>query len=798
MKNKPKSHPDKLLIDHKLGIVKSIKSVDLCDLLLLAILFHDIGKLGTNFQKKINGLKYTGYSNHAHISAYYIINGFLNNKKTIIKHFKSINEKNYNSIILILVNVVVSHHGYLRDVKNIFTSEDEWNAMVEYLKKDMFTKKVNEFFQEEIDDILGCKLRFTDDYHNSEFYKDYGRLKDNGDWNDNALQYYFDVLMVFAELVNGDRKDASRNQLNYRKLKNVIYGYVLENNLEWLLGSFNSDGELNHARTEIRLTAVKSLRRELRKQKKNSNRVFTLTAPTGCGKTLTLLQLALEIMKSSSYKFDVLYSLPQLSIIDQTSRIINNDLRIETLNYTSSSDTSKKLQGMMEGKTTDSKEMFEYAFSENSFDHPFIITTFNKLFETLFSNSTSSVLRLKNLKNRIFIIDEYQAASPTQYYTLIHILNEFCKKYDSYAIISTATMPSFNINLDTPNNYFVKKLFKEKFYPKELLPKKFFSYRVFNRYRMNFIGVVNENTLYDKINIEDRSILLIMNTIASSEAMYTRFIVNSNNFEKIYLINANESPQTRLDLIKRIKEDLANNIKILVVTTQAIEAGVDISFPRSYSDTAPPPNLIQRAGRVNRNGEFDICDFNVFLFQRDDGRFDCDMVYQSNITRTFKNDIRNQIPSMTEIEFHKKCEKYFVGLTLRPDTEEGEVNDELNIVYSILEGSFSELGRYRFIQGDPDAATIYVGKNDDDWEEYTDALDAMKTAKTYQERDYANIRFRKIRGVILKNSINIKPRVFEQLIMEQAILDDFVVFGVYRLIHEDRYSSEFGLFENIM
>jgi len=782
----PKSHPTKLLIDHKKGI---LNLSDVTDLLLLAVSFHDVGKMNDNFQKYIVGDSYSGYKNHAYISAYYLINGFVNNKEAIKKRFSFITEYNFEMILLLLGNVVIGHHGYLRNIDEIFSNDKEWDDMINYLKSINMTEHVNTFFKDNID-LLGCELTFIDDIEKCDYYRTFGRILDKPSWNVSALDYYFDTIMTFAELVTGDRRDASGNVASYREKTKKRYAYSLENNLEWMFNSLTSKSDLNTVRNKIRKMAVSELSTQLNSSK--DKRVFTLTAPTGSGKTLMMLQLATEILKRKGYDHDIIYSLPYLSIIDQTTKILNKDLRIETLNYTSASDTSMKLKSMME-KESGSKDLIEYAFSENCFDHSFIVTTFNQLFETLLSNSTSKLIRLKNFKKRIFLIDEFQAASPMQYYTLMNLLNEFCVRYDSYAIISTATMPNFGIDWNAMKNKNIKNLFKKQFYNTELLPDKVFENSVFNRYRINFSGEVDQNSLYKMVNDADKSALLIVNTIRTSQIMYSKFAeVNNakvNNFDKLYLLNAHISPADRLKLISNIFDDLKNNIKILVISTQVIEAGVDISFPIVYRDAAPPSSVVQACGRGNRNGEFGIIDIYLFLF-KDGGNanYDCNMVYHGTMTNNFRNDIKNKISSLTEIEFHKRCQKYFAGLSI--NAEHGKVSENQNIVDDILDGKFYDIGNYRFIQGDPDTHTIYVGKDDDTWNAYINSLQQIKSANNYQERDIANIEFKRIRGVVLQNCINIRTKVFESISVEE---ND--VFGVYRLLDVDKYDSKIGLIE---
>ena len=643
----PKSHPTKLLVDHEKGV---LSHCNINDLLLLAVVFHDVGKMNDNFQKKIVGKPIDGYSNHSYISAYYLINAFINNEDAIKSRFKFITEKNYDLTLTIIANIIVGHHGYLRNIDELF-NEEEWDKMVDYLKTIKMTQNVNTFFKQH-HDLLNCDLEFVDDVKtNSNYYKSYGVFTNTEQWGKNGLNHYFATIMSYGELVHGDRRDASGNLLNYREKDGKKYAYTLENNLDWVYRNFNMESELNITRNKIRKLAIKKLRRYL---KIGNHRVFTLTSPTGSGKTFMMLQLAVEILKEYEHDYDIIYSLPYLSIIDQTTKILNQDLRIETLNYTSASDTSNVLQELMEDDNS-SKELVEYAFSENCFDHPFIVTTFNQLFETLVNNSTSKLMKLKNYRKRIFLIDEFQAVSPAQYYFMMRMLQIFCEKYDCFAIISTATMPNFGIDLEIQRNREVRQLFGKNKYPIELLPDEIFEYPVFNRYRINFVGEVGPKSLHKMVSRSRRSTLLIVNTIRTSQRMFTMFanrirrsqrmfpmFATRNNFDKVYLLNAHISPHDRLEIIREIKEDLKRDIKILVVSTQVIEAGVDISFPVLYRDAAPPSSVVQANGRSNRSGEFGMVDSYLSLYKDDNPTitmYDSNMVYHGTMTNTFRHDI---------------------------------------------------------------------------------------------------------------------------------------------------------------
>lgn len=777
------SHPQKKLITHMKGVLSHMSDDDYSKILSL---FHDLFKFNPNFQKKIRGDKFQGYDEHSYGSAYYLINGFINNIDDVKDKFKNINDENWEIILLLLINIIVGHHGHLRDIGKIFYDE-KWDEMIKFLKKNPISDKLNEFYNENKKELNNCIFKFVDDHENGDFYKGYQNLESFDKYRKRALHYYLLTLTLYSELVNGDRRDASNNISYYRKSEKLRYNYSLDNNLKWLFRKFNTNelNDLNKMRNIIREDSVKRLQWLLKN--KPQERVFTLTAPTAAGKTLLMLELALTILREAGMdKYDILYAIPFLSIADQTSKIINNDLKIETLNYTSSADTTDTLEELML-KSKDRNELLKYSFSENSLDHPFVLTTFNQLFETFFSNTTSKILKLKNLKNRIILVDEYQALQPTQYYFMLKILQEFCTEYDSYAIISTATMPYFKLDLDDVKNSNFKILFNNEIQPNELLSYKIFNSKVFNRYDIHFIGEMDANNLTNNINRENDSVLCIMNSVRSSRRIYG-ILRNSSNYEKTYLLNAKLCPLDRIKIIENIKEDLNNNKKILVVSTQVVEAGVDISFPIVYRDAAPPSSITQSGGRCNRSWEYDRGNMKIFLYKDDDptiNQYDCDMIYHGLVTKSFRNDVKNMINSMSEKEFHEKTNRYFYGLSKYID--QGITDHGLDLSDLILNGRFGEIGKYRTIESNPDSICIYIG-NDDIWQKYNDVLFMLNNAKSYSVREIKSIEFKKIRSEILQRTININENDLNDLsITEEA------VFGVHKLLDNNQYNSEFGL-----
>ena len=257
-------------------------------------------------------------------------------------------------------------------------------------------------------------------------------------------------------------------------------------------------------------------------------------------------------------------------------------------------------------------------FSQDTFDHPFIITTFVQLFEALVSNRNSTLLRLPNFARTIFLIDEIQALPPRLYTFFTAYLDEFCRKFDSYAIISTATMPYVEIpDKEMPNDENPRMLFKGYVKPCELLNRSFYEREEFNRYRITRIehDDFRVEALADIVRKQLKSSLVILNTIDDTKQLYDALNrgIDASLEDEFVLLNTHFTPNDRQRKIKLCKDRLKNNQRAVLISTQLIEAGVDIDFPVLYRDMCPLPSLIQSSGRCNRNGKEPFGE--VYLFE---------------------------------------------------------------------------------------------------------------------------------------------------------------------------------------
>lgn len=601
-----KSHPDKLLIDHIKGVIDNVKKLTNSRIAELVAIFHDLGKINPNFQNKLDTKeKVQGYSNHSYLSAYAFFFTFCCRENLeALKKYLCVDRLHKNDLIALSV-IIAKHHGNLPDFSPInyyggvnILSDNENYYLFEFLNNG----RVLPFHY-----FLSIFLPVTDSQMlmmNPKIQKAFSeKLLFDSTQNDSPLNFFIDYQFAFASVLIADKADAGNlGNVIDRQVANVQkFSSCLGPKLESYFKGLKQDSKINALRTEIREKAVNNIKIGLHKD----NRVFELTAPTGSGKTLMLLSLAAELIESKGPK-RIIYGLPFLSITEQVEAemlkiFAGNEDCIQRIDSKAENHNFEEIQKLLEGEPTE--ELIQKAnvleFQENIFAAPFIITTFVRFFETLLSNRNADLLKLPNFSNCIFLLDEIQSLPPRLYGFFVAYIQRFCVKFDSYAIISTATQPNFKLPTD---NFEVTSFFDKYIEPYKLLPLDYFSNTLFNRYKISFdkesVDIVD---LKNSILSQGDSCLVILNTIDDTKDLY-KLLSEELGEEIVLLLNTHITPRDRKLKIYLAKRRLRQGKRVIVVSTQLIEAGVDIDFPIVYRDFTSIASIVQSAGRCNRNG----------------------------------------------------------------------------------------------------------------------------------------------------------------------------------------------------
>lgn len=792
------SHPDKTLEEHICGVIEKSRKYSSLPIVELASLFHDLGKINPNFQAKLKGVKVQGYSHHAYLSVLAFVYCFKANQTEILNLLQAKSKDDCILKILQTVTIVAYHHGDIPNLEEM-PNMDEIESAADFLNKntlpfsDFLTQKLNRNFNS-----------FSVDFNEREFRRvaKYNSITHEKIWIKNALDNFSNTQFAFASLIQADKRDAGKN--NYFQTEEKIAHSILE--IDCSLGkkfkeheSETNPTKLNQLRTAIRIEATENIEKYLNQ----NQRIFTLTAPTGAGKTFTLLSLARQIQKQKG-NLGIIYALPFLSITEQVQNILEEDLNINFLAINSKTQNSdiEKAQKAYENNPTNEnlQRLIQLDFAEQTFDHPFIVTTFVQLFETLVSNKNSVLLKLPNFSNRIFLIDEFQSIPPRLYIFFSALLDDFCKKNNSYAILSTATMPKldFPIKDYLPAEKKPELLFKDYHLPIELTEAdKYFSQSVFSRYQIDWID--NDkflmNDLVEHIINQGQSCLVILNTIADTKFLYDELLRELTDIQ-IMLLNTHFIPEDRIKKIETAKNLLESGKQIILISTQLIEAGVDIDFPIIYRDLCPLPSLIQSAGRCNRNKKIDKGHVYFFQLQKKQGRPSSEIIYKkeaAEFLKFSKKEIQSGIEEKDLFQIQSKFFDFIRNNLSIGDFDYG-FNKHSNMIECINKAQFEILGKFQFINKDifGEQYRYYIPKddNDDTYDQLVEILSILKSSETFEERKQIKIR--------LNNGLkNLENRILNVRITNNQTAPSYSNsnenFGIRVLSDLTKYSYDKGL-----
>lgn len=309
--------------------------------------------------------------------------------------------------------------------------------------------------------------------------------------------------------------------------------------------------------------------------------VYRLTAPTGCGKTYALMAFALEHAKKNELE-RVIVALPYTSIIDQNAKVYRNYLPQEALLEHHS---GVEIDPTEEDASEQSRRRRE---ATATWEQPAIITTTVQLFESLFSNQRSRCRKLHNLTNSVIVLDEAQTLPPHLLEPTVDMLNILVKHFGVTVVLSTATQPALG-----PGSPLRAKL-KE---PAEILDNPTQYFRDLERVTYQFDDrEMSWQELAEDIRKEPQ-ILVVLNTKKDAVSLWKE-LRDSESYHLSGLL----CPAHRKTKLAEVGLKLENGQECRVISTQVVEAGVDLDFPVVYRAFGPLDRIVQVAGRCNREG----------------------------------------------------------------------------------------------------------------------------------------------------------------------------------------------------
>jgi len=343
-------------------------------------------------------------------------------------------------------------------------------------------------------------------------------------------------------------------------------------------------------------TAVNRIRSEVLKQciakAGHNSGFFTLTVPTGGGKTLSSMAFALHHAMQKQ-KRRIIYVIPYTSIIEQAADQFRRIFADDVIEHHSNLDVEDE-----------ARENGRSRLACENWDAPVIVTTSVQFFESLFASRTSRSRKLHNLVNSVIVLDESQLLPPDFLLPILEVLNELQKNYGTTIVFSTATQPALGphktLDFDFKGLSGMTEIMDS---PAELFVR-------LKRTRVSVFGNLGEAQSWESIAErlqQHESVLCIVNRRDDARVLWSLMPAGTYHLSAL-MCGAHRSKQ-----IKEIKSRMQEGLPTRVISTQLVEAGVDLDFPVVYRAVAGLDSVAQAAGRCNREGLKQVGEVFVFL-----------------------------------------------------------------------------------------------------------------------------------------------------------------------------------------
>jgi CRISPR-associated endonuclease/helicase Cas3 len=395
--------------------------------------------------------------------------------------------------------------------------------------------------------------------------------------------------MLFSCLVDADYLDTEEFYTGTPRDRQYPSLDQLRDSLNEKLGTFKADTEVNRWRAEILA--------HVRKQADCSPGLFSLTVPTGGGKTLISLAFALDHAIAHGLR-RVIFVIPFTSIVEQNARVFR-----EAFGETGKNAVLEHHSAFSDSqvRTQDSRDKLRQAME--NWDAPVIVTTAVQFFESLFSDRPSRCRKLHNISRSAIILDEAQTLPLKVLRCCMAALDELALNYRASIVLCTATQPALE----------AKDGFRNGFQGvRELAPSPEILYERFRRVKVSFAGRLKQEEIVGALR-RHKQALCIVNNRRHARALH--YDIASD--EGAYHLSTLMCAAHRSVVLSEVRTMLKENRRCRLVATSLIEAGVDIDFPFVMRAEAGLDSIAQAAGRCNREGLRPAKDSEVAVFTPD-------------------------------------------------------------------------------------------------------------------------------------------------------------------------------------
>jgi len=773
----------KYLISSKSINFNGISKLQVGEICALVAACHDFGKSTLFFQAYIKSeaesKDYNGgirEKSHSLISAffgYYFVEKWISDENLKL-------ESHWKAFLPFAVFLAVEgHHSTYKSIDDILSIIDKNLSLIERqiiaISPEIFKYKFDNIdislcsdFDIDKINIISSKLR--------KFSREYKRAPkgiDKNKWLDIQIEHRILALLIYSILLEADKAYlASDNPSQYSRDSIPIADNLVDN----YITKISDNKVINESRNRAYKETIKKI-----VAIPEGERIHSITLPTGLGKTLLSASWALKlrdkIKKDNGFIPKIIVSLPFLSIIEQTDEEYKKFLGIPYEQYRdrlyfpsySISDFSYK-----DGIDDNERSKNSIDFFLNIWNAEVIVTTYDQLLYSLFSLRAKYLMRFHNLFNSIIIFDEVQAF-PSELWTLFEkFFNKLAEVGNTHILLMSATQPGFMPGSveQVPNH---EEYFEErKRVELHIVPKK------------EKISEFLER-LPDLMKIHaHESLMLVLNTRESSKLAFKEAKKLLNDSRPAFYLSSLVAPSQRLERILKIKNSIKKNENPLIVTTQCIEAGVDIDIDYIIRDWAPLDSIFQVCGRCNRNGLKGLGIVEILNLEANNGRAFSKMVYDDIKLDSTSFSLGEIGLVVDEASFYKLGKKYF-------DLVRKSNGESMKIVKAYAQ--YSHIYEER---GKEIAVNIKKLLRDDEYQEQfivssldSELIDDIQRALDIEDRWERHYEIRSLRKRIAANSVNVQFYKGMQIQPEDLTKKKI---GNFRILDEQFYDrSNVGL-----
>lgn len=536
-------------------------------------LMHDVGKYSELFQERVRGKNVR--VDHSTAGAKWMLD-----KQSYSRHIGTSGAAAYLATLAAMS--ISGHHGGLQ---NYGTRDEEGSFKKRVSKSDAEIPSWSSAW-DEIQVPLG-KVPIPPVFQPELLLKHKHLL---------AWKYSFLGRMLYSCLVDADSIDTrdfasdadrlmiqERNQPSMEQLLERLNNY---------LRPFKQaeDTQINRQRRQIQDVC--------RRQAQSARGLFSLSVPTGGGKTLSSMVFALEHAKVCKLR-RIIYVIPFTSIIEQNARVFRRALGEDAVLEHHSNFNMEEYE-----ENHDPKEARLLKLNSENWDASVVVTTSVQFFESLFSNRRSKCRKLHNIAGSVIVIDEAQSLPRGYVMPCLHAIQELVEHYQCSVVLCTATQPPWDkLGVQT------KEILDDPT-PVQLMD-------MFKRVQVSVYGAVDDavtdETVVDWI-ADAGLVLCIVNTRKHARLLFEH--LKLLHIDGIYHLSGRMCASHRQSILEEIKKRLAAGLPCRVVSTQLIEAGVDVDFPKVFRAMAGLDSIAQAAGRCNREGGAVLGEVRVFYPER--------------------------------------------------------------------------------------------------------------------------------------------------------------------------------------